>query len=176
MKLLVFSLLLIGPILADDYTSYIGDPNLGAPVPVGPAPIADVIVTAMTTDAAGNTYLTGGRISMKATEYIPNPPMYVFVTKVGPVGQVLFTKYFGGNGSDQGTAIALDPAGDIYVAGSVTSTDFVLSNALQTGPGSSFILKLSPDGNTVLYSSYSAVLWARRRWQGWQQTRREIYT
>lgn len=91
---------------------------------------------------------------MKATQYEPNPPRYVFVTKVGPAGQVVFTKYVGGNGSDQGTAIALDPAGDIYVAGAVTSTDFVLSNALQTGPGTSFILKLSPDGNTVLYSSY----------------------
>jgi len=154
MKLLVLWLLLMGPVLADDYTSYIGDTHPGTPVPFGQAPIADVVVTAMATDAAGNTYLTGGRISMKATQYVPDPPMYVFVTKVGPAGQVVFTRYFGGNGSDQGTAIALDPAGDIYVAGSVTSTDFVLSNALQTGPGSSFIVKLSPDGNTVLYSSY----------------------
>ena len=154
MKLIVLWLLLMGPMLADDYTSYIGDTHLGTPVPFGQAPIADVAVTAMATDAAGNTYLTGGRISMQATQYVSNPPMYVFVTKVGPAGQVVFTKYFGGNGADQGTAIALDPAGDIYVAGSVTSTDFALSNALQTGPGSSFILKLSPDGNTVLYSSY----------------------
>ncbi len=154
MKFIVVWLSLLAPVFAGDFTSYIGDTHTGTPVQFGLTPISDVIVTAMATDAEGNTYLTGSRISTEATPNLPNPPMYVFVTKVNPGGQVVFTKFFGGNGSDQGTAIALDPAGNIYIAGSVTSTDFVLSNALQTTPGSSFIVKLSPDGNTLLYSTY----------------------
>jgi uncharacterized protein (TIGR03437 family) len=154
MKLIAIWLLLLAPALADDYSSYIGDTHPTTPVQFGLPAIADVVVTAIATDAAGNTYLTGSRTSMEATPFVPNPPKYVFVTKVSPMGQVVFTRFFGGNGADQGTAIALDPAGDIYVAGSVTSTDFVLSNALQTAPGSSFIVKLSPDGNTLLYSTY----------------------
>ena len=43
------------------------------------------------------------------------------------------------------------------MAGTTTSPDFPLSNALQTqnGPyGAGFIVKLSPDGKTILYSTY----------------------
>jgi uncharacterized protein (TIGR03437 family) len=51
----------------------------------------------------------------------------------------------------------VDPSGNIYVAGTTTSPDFPISNALQpqAGPaGAGFIVKLSADGRTILYSTY----------------------
>src|ERR1700688_938195 len=117
-------------------------------------------ISAITTDSAGNTYVVGSRqlsITLSsAFEYIPSATD-VFVSKIDPSGHLLFTDTFGGKGSDTGTAIALDPSGNIYVAGTTTSPDFPLSRALQTQifpagavkgvpAGSGFITKLSNDG------------------------------
>jgi len=135
--LLLFSLL----ISAADYTIYLGGANTGI------LSAYDVTVGAMTTDASGNTYLTGG-LSTNATSYI------AFVTKLGPTGQLIFSKAFGGSGSDQGAAIAVDLSGNIYVAGNTTSPDLLVTNALQTAPSSIFVLKLTPDGESVTYLSY----------------------
>jgi uncharacterized protein (TIGR03437 family) len=85
-------------------------------------------------------------------------PTDVFVTKLDPNGKLLFTDTFAGKGVDTGTAIALDPSGNIYIAGTTTSTDFPLSKALQaqSNPtyGTGFIIKLTGDGSTILYSTY----------------------
>ena len=125
--------------------------------------------SAITTDPAGNTYVVGSRqIGLGASFAVIDglaPPSFfstpgpsdVFVSKLDPNGQLLFTDTFGGKGIDQGLAIALDPSGNIYIAGSTTSPDFPLSKALQTQPntsGTGFIMKLSNDGTTILYSTY----------------------
>jgi uncharacterized protein (TIGR03437 family) len=125
-------------------------------------------ISAITTDSAGNTYVVGSRQIGVAGAFAEingaAPPVFfstpgsdVFVSKLDPNGQLLFTDTFGGKGVDQGIAIALDPSGNIYIAGSTTSPDFPLSKALQTQPntsGTGFIVKLSNDGTTILYSTY----------------------
>ncbi len=129
-------------------------------------------VSAITTDSAGNTYIVGSRLLGLSNPYtisiLVNPvtgsQSYaptgsdVFVSKLDPNGKLLFTDTFAGKGLDTGTAIALDPSGNIYIAGTTTSTDFPLSKALQTQPnptdGTGFIIKLSNDGSTILYSTY----------------------
>ena len=127
------------------------------------------IISAITTDAAGNTYVVGSRVlggSLTAGigNFSPTPttaflyaPSDVFVSKLDPNDNLLFTDTFAGKGVDQGIAIALDPSGNIYIGGTTTSNDFPLSKAIQTQPspyGAGFIIKLSNDGSTILYSTY----------------------
>ncbi len=51
----------------------------------------------------------------------------IFVTKLSAAGSTLtYSTYLGGNGIDFGRGIALDSAGDAYVAGYTSSTDFPL--------------------------------------------------
>jgi uncharacterized protein (TIGR03437 family) len=121
-------------------------------------------ISAITTDSAGNTYVVGSRQLPGAPTFVnPSLPKQAdsdaFVTKLDPNGNVLFTDTFAGKGVDMGTAVAVDPSGNIYIAGTTTSPDFPLSRALQTqifpgGAGSGFIVKLSSDGTTILYSTF----------------------
>ncbi len=126
-----------------DFTTYIGDQNQYA-------------VAAITTDLAGNTYVTGSRLIPLAP---PESLADVFVAKLDATGNIVFTTTFGGKGSDQGNAIAVDPMGNIWVGGSTSSENFPLRDALQGSQGSGnpggtgFLVKLAPDG-TVIYSSY----------------------
>jgi uncharacterized protein (TIGR03437 family) len=149
MRVIAGFLLTAIPIFGAEYTTYIGDSY-------------SYTVTAMVADAVGNTYLAGSRLIIP-TLYNPAPTTVtypasdVFVTKLDPSGNLLFTVAFAGKISDQANAIAVDPSGNIYIAGTTYSPDFPLSNALQTAfapLGSSFIMKLSPTGRTILYSTF----------------------
>lgn len=135
MRFIVF---LIAPLAAAaGFTTYIGTTS-------------SYTVSAITADNAGNTYVTGSRnFSSTGSD--------VFITKLDPTGAILFTDYFGGNGNATAKAIALDPSGNIYVAGTTTANNFPLSKALQrqaSSFGTSFIMKLSNDGSTILMSTY----------------------
>jgi uncharacterized protein (TIGR03437 family) len=141
--------------IAGDFTTSLGDTY-------------PYMISAITTDSAGNTYVVGSRMIAILTGAfrigtdgtaapLGSPATDVFVSKLDPNGRLLFTDTFAGKGVDTGTAIALDPSGNIYIAGTTTSNDFPLSKALQTQPspyGSGFVMKLSNDGSTILYSTY----------------------
>lgn len=120
---------------APDYSTFIG----GA---------MEYRVAGIVSDPAGNTFVTGSRMFD-----LPD----VFVTKLDPSGNVVFTATMGGKGFDEVKTIALDPAGNIYIAGSTGSPNFPLRNALQSdisGFGCGFLVKLSPDGSRLIYSTY----------------------
>jgi uncharacterized protein (TIGR03437 family) len=121
------------------------------------------LISAITTDSAGNTYIVGSRQLATAGTVTLNSSTNlgagsdVFVSKLDPSGNLLFTDTFAGKGVDTGTAIALDPSGNIYIGGTTTSPDFPLSEAQQTqsnSNGTGFIIKLTNDGTTILYSTY----------------------
>jgi uncharacterized protein (TIGR03437 family) len=134
---------------AASYTTYIGDAN-------------QYQVSAIATDANGNTYITGGRIVTPASPATYNTPVTdVFVGKLDPSGNLTLIGTFSGKAIDQANGIAVDPSGNIYVVGMTTSTDFPLRNPLQNvaftmggmGGGSGFLMKLAPDGSPI-YSTY----------------------
>lgn len=148
--------LLTTPAIAGGFTTSLGDNY-------------PYLISAITTDAAGNTYVVGSRAIAVPTGAFRIgtdglvPPISsgsgsdVYVSKLDPTGHLLFTDTFAGKGVDQGLAITLDPSGNIYIAGTTTSDDFPLSKALQTQScpyGAGFIMKLSNDGTTILYSTY----------------------
>jgi hypothetical protein len=68
----------------------------------------------------------------------------------------IFATYIGGSGHEEANGIALDPQGNIYIAGQTTSDDFPTKNAFQPthpapngvmqGQGNSFIVKISSLG------------------------------
>ncbi|HEU4388290.1 MAG TPA: SBBP repeat-containing protein, partial [Blastocatellia bacterium] len=68
-----------------------------------------------------------------------------------------FSSYFGGTGDDQGTSMAVDAAGNIYVVGITDSTDLLTNNAAQPvfgGVQDTFVAKLDPTGTRILYLTY----------------------
>jgi len=80
-----------------------------------------------------------------------------FLVKVNPNGKLLYSTYLGGSGEDEANTVAVDGAGNAYVAGLARSADFPLVNPVQMvaeGDGDAFITKISPDGSRILFSSY----------------------
>ncbi len=114
-------------------------------------------------DALGNAYVTGSTISSDFPVVTPLQGARagvtdVFVTKLDPTGsRILYSTYLGGSGDEAGNAIAVDAQGSAYVAGSTTSNNFPVLNAFQSvtrGGSEAFVAKLSPDGSTLVFSTY----------------------
>jgi uncharacterized protein (TIGR03437 family) len=120
-------------------------------------------VAGLATDPAGNIYIAGSTLS-------PNFPVKsaaqnhlasgnghnVFVTKLDPSGNVVYSTYYGGNGDDIAIAMTVDSAGGVYVTGTTTSTNFpVTQGAYASMPSSTFLFKLNPDGSAG-YATYFA--------------------
>lgn len=77
----------------------------------------------------------------------------VFVTKLDPLGNIVYSTYFGGSADDSATSMAVDPAGDVFVTGTTSSLDLPVSKGAYATSGSVFIFKLNPDGS-LGYSTY----------------------
>lgn len=82
-----------------------------------------------------------------------------FVAKLsGTDGTLLAATYLGGSSADYPAGIALDSAGNVYVAGSTSSDDFPTTpGALQRTPGLGFLTKLEPTLTRAIYSTYLGV-------------------
>ena len=90
---------------------------------------------AITTDAAGNVYLTGATNShdfpaaagfagagSQCPSDLPTRECYdAFVTKINPAGTaILYSTYIGNPGEDEGRAIVVDNSGNAYITGLVS--------------------------------------------------------
>lgn len=113
-------------------------------------------------DAAGNVYVAGSTDSIdfpvNTIGSVAAGVSHVFVAKLDPTGSnLIYCDYFGGDSEDDGFAIALGPTNTVYVTGSTSSSDFPLVSPYQPSyPGSynAFLTKLSPDGSSLMYSTY----------------------
>ena len=115
-------------------------------------------------DQAGNAYITGSTISSDfpvtpgALDPVRTGVTDVFVSKIDPTGTtLLYSTFLGGSGDDVGNAIAVDSAGNAYVAGNTTSNNFPVVGAFQSttrGGNEAFVAKLAPNGSSLVYSTY----------------------
>jgi hypothetical protein len=83
-----------------------------------------------------------------------------FVVKLSPDGAVVWSTLLSGTtpGAEQGVdALAVGPDGAIYAAGFSGAEDFPTTPGAYNGPGpGAFVLKLAPDGSTLLYSTMTS--------------------
>ena len=168
--------LVIDPVLM--YSSYLG----GA---------GDDVATDIAIDAAGMIYVTGWTSSANfpirnTISPAPVPDFFnprfgsrgqdVFVTKIDPTqsgaASLVYSTYIGGADNEEARAIAVDAAGNAYIAGWTVSFQHaslppgaafpVTAGAFQSAlklphfgvPSDGFIAKLNSQGNALLYSTY----------------------
>jgi hypothetical protein len=99
-------------------------------------------ITGVTTDSAGNVYVTGettsaGFPTLGAEQSQLGSTKNAFVTKLDPTGaKLIYSTYLGGASTSSGSAIAVDAGGDAIVAGVANSY---------------FLASLSPDGSQLNY-------------------------
>jgi hypothetical protein len=117
-------------------------------------------------DGAGDAYVTGS--ADPAGGFPTTPGAFrsggggAFAVKLDPAGAGLIYSTLLGDPNAYGGAIAVDPAGDAYVAGTTTSAKFPTTpGAFQTAfPGNphaepvAFVTKLDPGGTKQIYSTY----------------------
>jgi fibronectin type 3 domain-containing protein len=123
-------------------------------------------------DGQGNVFVAGTTIS---TDYPVTPGAYnedylaedLVVTKLDrDLSQVIWSTYIGGSAEDKMNGLALDTDGNVHVLGTTRSGDFPISDgALQSTQGGPYsddlvVLKLTPDGASLVYSTYIGGSWA----------------
>jgi hypothetical protein len=79
------------------------------------------IGTGIDVDAQGNVYVTGPT-NGSLDEQPPCGGFDIFVTRYNPDGAKAWTRQLGSAGNDTGTAVRVDPSGNVYVAGAVTGS------------------------------------------------------
>jgi hypothetical protein len=141
--------LIIDPVIS--YSTY-----FGGSTPTG----ATTNLPYVAVNGNGLIYLTG---STTATDLpIPstvtpvqstlNGAQNIFILELNPsaapASQVVYLTYLGGNGTDTAAGIGVDTAGNTYVAGTTTSTNFPTVNGFQSAP-------VSPGNQHVFVSEIS---------------------
>lgn len=126
-------------------------------------------------DAAGNSYVTGltespnfpttaGAYETDPAGSGPDLGVDAYVSKISADGtHLIYSTFLGGASADIAYALAVDPTGGVYVAGSTSSADFpttpgaadsVYSNESGIVLGEGFVAKLSPAGDGLVYATY----------------------
>lgn len=117
-------------------------------------------------DATGNSYLTG---YTNSTNFPTSSGAFdttynggdgdAFVAKLNDNGgTLLYGTFLGGDESDMGYAIVLDGANNAYLTGQSWSPNFPTTlgafDTIHDGDTDTFVTKLSPSDNTLLYSTF----------------------
>ena len=153
--------LVIDPVMSLSYSTYLGGGN------------SSTQGTGIAVDSSGDAYVTGWTESVKfpttagafktSGAFIKTENYGVFVTKFNAAGTALVYSTFLGGGFSSG--IAVDSAGNAYVTGSTSATDFPTKNPLQAtfGGGTTnggaygadaFVTELNATGSKLVYSTY----------------------
>jgi hypothetical protein len=88
-----------------------------------------------------------------------------FLMILDQTGAVTYATYLGGDGSDDVRGLALDSAGNVWLAGNTFAADFpttpgalqsecFVNEVTESCPYSGFVTKLAPDGRSILFSTF----------------------
>jgi hypothetical protein len=123
------------------------------------------LVTGIALDSSNNAYVTGITVSsdfpvtsgaFQTTQ--PGTGDNGFVTEIKADGSAkLYSTYLGGSGTNDALGIAVDSAGEAYVTGNTSSSDFPTVNAAQksnAGGDDIFVTKFNSTGTALLFSTY----------------------
>jgi Beta-propeller repeat len=138
-----------------DYSTYIGGSS-------------GDLVTGIALDSLNNAYVSGITVSSDfpttTGAFQTTEPSTTgdngFVAAIKADGSAkIYSTYLGGSGSNDALAIAVDSAGEAYVTGDTTSSNFPVLNATQAtlkaaGATNVFITKLQANGSGLLFSTY----------------------
>ena len=123
------------------------------------------------TDLGGNAYVTG---DTRSPGFPTARPLQAgaggtasgvggsfadaFVSKLDPAGtDLVYSTFLGGSDTDQGTAIAVDGDGAVYVTGNTNSPNFPTASPVQgrkDADTDAFVSKINPAGAALVYSTY----------------------
>ena len=122
---------------------------------------------AIAVDAEGNAYITGETNSSELTfpktvgpDLTYNGGVDAFVAKVNAAGTaLLYAGYIGGLGDDRGNAIAVDAAGNAYIAGETNSSQVTFPKTVgpdltYNGGVDAFVAKVNAAGTVLVYAGY----------------------
>ena len=115
-------------------------------------------------DNYGNIYVTGTTSSTNFPTINAYNSVYnggtndIFIFKLSMDGStVLYSTYIGGSGLDHANGLIIDANNNTYITGYTDSNNFPTVNAYNNtfnGNTEAFVLKLSANGSTLLYSTY----------------------
>ena len=91
-----------------------------------------------------------GEVAFKVGNYDKSQPLVI-----DPL--LVYSTFLGGSGQDAGNSIAVDPSGNVYIAGQTVSPDFPTSSPLQAtygGNQDAFVAKLNANGSALIYSTF----------------------
>ena len=107
-------------------------------------------------DRGAQRIVTQGRFVLTASHHVRfalGPYDHSKTLIIDPA--LVYSTYLGGSSLDQGFGIAVDSAGNAYVAGYAGSTDFPTANPLPNLPVTgAFVTKFNPAGSALVYSTY----------------------
>jgi hypothetical protein len=130
---------------------------------------ADDVVRGIAVDGSGNAYVAGvtssttfpgvGGGSIQPASGGGGDD--AFVTKINAAGTaIVYSTFLGGSSLDEADAIAVDGAGNAYVAGATDSTTFpgVTASSIQPtnagGGRDAFVTKINAAGTAIVYSTF----------------------
>ncbi len=124
-------------------------------------------VTAIAVDSQGSIYFGGVSLSTnfplanayQSTKRSPSDASSAVFGKLNPTGAALvYSSYIGGEFGEEVNGVAIDAAGNLFLAGSTYSDQYpVTSNSFQprnNGLENGFVTKIAPAGDRLVYSTY----------------------
>jgi hypothetical protein len=115
---------------------------------------------------SGNVYVAGETASAAgfpttagAYDVTPDGAVDAFVSKLsGDLTDLLASTFLGGGTADRANHMAVDPAGNVYVAGGTASTDFPTTpgayDGSHNGASDAFVARLDEDLTTLVASTF----------------------